>query len=86
MAASHYGLWYEGKPTNIGRDTAADQWGELMMRTYQKITGKTRQESTGEEFWGNRRQQRSNMTMAASHRGFWYEGKLTNIGHVTAAD
>mgnify|MGYP006123419469 CR=1 FL=1 len=28
MAASHRGLWYEGKPSNIGRDTIADS-GEL---------------------------------------------------------
>ena len=50
MAASQYDLWYEGKPTNIGRDTVADQWGEHMMHTYQKKSGKTRQENTGEEF------------------------------------
>ena len=28
MAASHRGLWYEGKPSNIGRATIADS-GEL---------------------------------------------------------
>ena len=50
MAAIHYGLWKEGKPTNIGKDTAADQWGVHMMHTYLKITGKTRQENTGKEF------------------------------------
>ena len=29
MGASHHGLWYEGKLTNIGRDTAADQLGSI---------------------------------------------------------
>ena len=60
--------------------------GEHMMRNYQKIKGKTRQENTGEEIFGNRRHQQSNMTMADSHHGLWYEGKLTNIGHVTKVD
>jgi hypothetical protein len=57
-----------------------------MMHTYQKNKGKTRQENTGEEFWGNRRHQRSNMTMAASLRRLWYEEKPSNIGRNTIAD
>ena len=73
-------------PMNIGRDRAADQWGDHMMHTYQKNSRKTMQENTGEEFWGNRRHQRSNMTMAASHCDLWYEGKLTNIGRDTAVN
>ena len=71
---------------NIGHDTVADQWGDNMMLTYQKIRGKIMQENTGEEFWGDQRHQWSKMIMAASHHGLLNEGKPVNIGHDTTAD
>ena len=39
---------------NIGCDTVADHSGDHMWHTYQKISRKTMQENSGDEFWGIR--------------------------------
>jgi hypothetical protein len=36
---------------NIGRETAGDHSGGHMRHTYQKISGKTKQENAGGNFW-----------------------------------
>ena len=66
---------------DIGRDMAADHWGDHIRHTYQNNSRKTRQENTREEFWGNRRHQRLDMTMAASHDAFGMrESQPTSAG------